>query len=255
MKITIKRAPDGKITLQESASIAIVTINRPVARNALTSNMWRVLKRIGEEIPANPKTKVVILRGITGSFTAGSDIKEFCEMNVTEANNAFELMEETISTFEKLPMPVIGAIDGPALGAGFILALACDMRIGTESARMGIPVGRLGIKLSPSFVRRINRLIGPSLTKELVFTNEIYNYEKASRLGLLNQVVSSNELDRYTLKLAESMASQSRASLRSVKEATELSWGTKDIKWDFVDPYDFPEGCLAFVEKRKPHFT
>jgi enoyl-CoA hydratase len=97
LRVMIKRVPDGKITLQETSKIAIVTMNRPAARNALTFNMWKELARIGREIAANPKNKVVILRGIPGQFTAGADIKEFCEMSVEEAEIAFANMEEAIS--------------------------------------------------------------------------------------------------------------------------------------------------------------
>src|SRR5690606_33318469 len=131
------------------------------------------LTQIGNEIRS--KNKVVLLRGVTGNFTAGADIKEFCEMTIDEANEAFQVMEEAISTFESLPMPVISVIDGPAMGAGFVLSLASDLRIGTMNARMGIPVGRLGITLGPAFVRRIIRYIGPSRTKELVYTGKIYS--------------------------------------------------------------------------------
>jgi enoyl-CoA hydratase len=254
MRVSIKRATDGKITLQEAAKIAIVTINRPIAKNALTTTMWNELYRIGQELHANPKNKVVILRGISGNFTAGSDIKEFSSISLEEANEAFKIMEKTISTFENLPIPVIGAIDGPALGAGFVLSLACDIRIGTPLAKMGIPVARLGITLSPSFVQRISKLIGPSRTKELVITNEIYNYQKAQETGLLNQLVKSEELDKYSLNLAKNISLQSRASMRAVKESVAMQSWSNEMEWNFVDPTDFHEGCLAFVEKRKPRF-
>ncbi len=255
MRIHIKRVPDGKITLQETAKIAIVTINRPAARNALTVNMWKELARIGEEIKASTKVKVVILRGTVGQFTAGADIKEFCELTVAEANQAFVQMEETISIFEHLPIPVIAAIDGPAMGAGFVLALACDLRIDTNQTRMGIPVGRLGITVGPSFVRRIVRLIGPSRTKELVYTGKIYNAEEAWQLGLLNQRIENGPLDQAVLELAQTIAGQSKASMKAVKAAAALCEWKQDVPWDFVDPVDFPEGCLAFAEKREPHFT
>ncbi len=254
MRVVIRRAPDGKITFQEAAKIAIITINRPVARNALTKNMWQELGRIGELIPKNPKTRVVILRGITGNFTSGSDIKEFCNMDVDEANEAFKVMEKTIATFENLPIPVIGAIDGPALGAGFVLSLACDIRMGTPLVKMGIPVGKLGIKLGPSFIRRISALIGPSRTKELVFTNEIYDYKKSHSLGLLNRIVASQDLERDTIRLAHLISKQSRASLQAVKQSTNIIQASTSIPWDFVDPTDFPEGCQAFAEKREPWF-
>jgi enoyl-CoA hydratase len=254
IRVLIKRVPDGKITLQETSKIAIVTINRPTARNAMTSRMWRELAHIAEELNANRKIKVVILRGVPGEFTAGSDIKEFCEMSVTQANETFGSMEKAISGIENLSIPVIGLIDGPAMGAGFVLSLACDVRLGTKHARMGIPVGRLGITLGPSFVSRIVRLIGPSRTKELVFTNRIYDAPTSFQLGLLNQLVDAQELDHHALKLAQTIMNQSRASLKAVKESVNRCYWSSDIPWDFVDPVDFPEGCLAFAEKRNPRF-
>jgi enoyl-CoA hydratase len=254
MRISIKRAPDGRITLQETAKIAIVTINRPGARNALTTNMWNDLYRIGQELQANPKNKVVIVRGISGNFTAGSDIKEFSAMSLDEANGAFKIMEKAITAFENIPIPVIGAIDGPALGAGFVFSLACDIRVGTPLTRMGIPVGRLGITLSPSFVRRISTIIGPSRTKELVMTNAIYDYNRAYDTGLLNHVAASEDLDKYVLNLAQTISSQSRASMKAVKHSVASQGLSDGNDWNYVDSADFHEGCLAFVEKRSPNF-
>lgn len=254
MRVLMKRGVDGKITLQETSKIVIVTINRPSARNAVTSRMWTELTDMAREVRANHKIKVLVLRGIPGQFTAGSDIKEFCEMSVTEANEAFEMIEKAISTVESLQIPVIGAIDGPALGAGFVLSLACDIRIGTNRTRMGIPVGRLGITLGPSFVRRIIRLIGPSRTKELVFSGRIYDAATSFQLGLLNQMVEAHQLDHSTLELAHTIMGQSRAAVQAVKRSVDLSYRTTETAWDYVDPIDFPEGCLAFVEKRSPRF-
>jgi enoyl-CoA hydratase/carnithine racemase len=252
----IKRVTDGKITLQETSKMAIVTINRPAARNALTSSMWSELARLGKTIESNHKNKVVILKGVPGHFSAGSDIKEFCRMSVEQANETFEKMEEAISTFEKIPIPVLGVVDGPAIGAGFVLSLACDIRIGTKNTKMGIPVGRLGITLGPSFVRRITRLIGPSRTKELVYTGKIYDYDEAKQLGLINVLVeNAEELDHFCLKLAETISSQSMASLKAVKKSVDLCEWRQENNWKYVDPVDFYEGCLSFVEKRKPNFS
>jgi len=254
LRVLIKRMPDGKITLQETAKIAIVTINRPAARNALTSNMWKKLAKIGKEAGSNPKNKVLILRGTIGQFTAGADIKEFCEMSVKEAEQAFVNMEEAISVYESLPIPVIAALDGPALGAGFVLSLACDMRVGTKNTRMGIPVGRLGITVGPSFMRRIVRIIGVSRAKEIVYLSKIYNAEEAYQNGLLNQLIENERLDDYILDLAETIISNSGASMRAVKKAVAACEWKQSMPWNYVDPIDFPEGCLAFAEKRKPRF-
>ena len=255
LRVLIKRAPDGKITLQETAKIAIVTINRPAKRNALTTTMWKKLRAIGEEIASNEKIKVVIMRGIPGSFTAGSDIGEFAEMSLEEVNEAFELMEKTISIFEDLSVPVIGAIDGPALGAGFVLSLACDIRVGTPRTAMGMPVSKLGITLSPSFVHRISRMIGPSRTKELIMTNDIYNYRKAYKTGLLNRLTSSSELTKSVLSLSNYLRLQSRASMKAVKQSLRLTDWSDQHPWNYVDAVDFREGCRAFLEKRAPRFN
>lgn len=254
MQVLIKRVEDGKITFQQTSKIAIVTFNRTASRNALKADMWKELALIGKEISQSKKIKVVILRGATGQFTAGSDIKEFAAMSLGEANAAFQTMEEAISVFESLSIPVIGAIDGPAMGAGFVLSLACDMRIGTSETQMGIPVGRLGITLGPSFMRRIVRELGPSRAKELVFTGKIYQAKEAYQFGLLNQLVEQEELDRTVLNLARVMMRQSTASLKAVKKAVELCELRPNVPWSYVDPIDFPEGCRAFSEKRQPRF-
>ncbi|MEW9668495.1 enoyl-CoA hydratase/isomerase family protein [Ammoniphilus sp. 3BR4] len=254
MQVLIKRVEDGKITFQQTSKIAIVTLNRSASRNALKAGMWKELAEIGKQISQSNKIKVVILRGTAGQFTAGSDIKEFSAMSLGDADAAFQMMEEAISAFENLSIPVIGAIDGPAMGAGFVLSLACDLRIGTANTRMGIPVGRLGITLGPSFMRRIVREIGPSRAKELVYIGKIYHAEEAYQIGLLNQLVENDHLDRTVLNLAHTIMRQSTASLKAAKKAVELCEWRPEIPWSYVDPTDFPEGCLAFTEKRKPKF-
>jgi enoyl-CoA hydratase len=255
LRVLIKRVPDGKITLQETSRIAIVTISRPGARNALTTNMWKQLIHIGRELQSNPKVKVVILRGMPGQFTSGSDIKEFSQMSIDEANQAFDMMEQAISIIESLSIPVICGMDGPAMGAGFVLSLACDIRFGTFNARMGIPVGKLGIKLGPSFVRRIARLIGPSRTKELVYTGKIYNASEAVQLGLLNHLAADREtLDKSIFQMAETIMNQSTVSLQAAKQSVELCEWKQTSAWKFADPVDFHEGCMAFIEKRMPRF-
>ncbi|MED1793301.1 enoyl-CoA hydratase/isomerase family protein [Brevibacillus nitrificans] len=255
MRVHIKRVPDGKITLQETSKIAIITINRPAARNALTANMWGELARLGRLAGQSSKAKVILLRGTPGQFTAGADIKEFCEMSIEEAEHTFQQMEEAIRVFENVPMPVVAVVDGPAMGAGFILSLACDMRVGTTNARMGIPVGKLGITVGPSFLRRIIRLIGPSRATELIYTGKVIEAQEALRIGLLNQLLPSEDLDKAALSLAGTIMEQSGAVLRAVKKAAQLSQWKQEEPWSFVDPVDFPEGCLAFAEKRKPRFS
>lgn len=260
MQVLISRLDeDAKITLQETAGLAIITLHRPNKRNALTVDMWGELPEVVEKIVDNPKNKVIILRGAGTQFTAGSDIKEFSEMSIEEAENAFVVMEKAISTIEQLPIPTIGVINGPAMGAGLELALACDIRFGSRNAKMGIPVGRLGITLNQKFAQRLVQFIGPSLAKDLVYTGRILDAEECLRLGMLNYLVDEDRLDRVAAEQGKVIAAQSPASLYAVKRSVaqclsrvEVPWG--DTRHTFVDPIDFPEGVTAFVEKRPPKF-
>ena len=255
MQVTTKRmeAEHAKIILQETAGLAIITIHRPQLRNALTANMWDQLLEIGNKVLENPKNKVLLLRGSGEQFTAGSDLKEFNQMSLEEAEDAFVHMENTISTFERLPIPTIGVINGPAMGAGLELALACDIRIGSEKSKLGIPVGKLGITINNKFAQRLVNLVGPSVAKDLVYTGRMLKADEAYRVGMLNYLVKEQDLDRYSIKMGHLVASMSPASLLAVKQSVQECVDSAPVLWKestpFVDLNDFPEGVAAFVEK------
>jgi enoyl-CoA hydratase len=261
MKVTTKRMEEeqAKIILQETAGLAIITIHRPQFKNALTANMWNQLSQVGKKVLENPKNKVLLLRGSGEQFTAGSDLKEFHQMSLEEAESAFVHMENTISTFERLPIPTIGVINGPAMGAGLELALACDIRIGSEKSKLGIPVGKLGITINNKFAQRLVNLVGPSVAKDLVYTGRMLKAEEAYRVGMLNYLVKEKDLDRYAIKMGQLVASMSPASLLAVKQSVQECVDSAPILWKgstpFVDVNDFPEGVAAFVEKRPPRFN
>lgn len=250
---------EAKIIYQETAGLAIITIHRPQLKNALTANMWSQLSKIALQTLENPKNRVLLLRGSGENFTAGSDIKEFNSISLENAEEAFIHMEKTISTIENLPIPVVGVINGPAMGAGLELALACDIRIGSEKARMGIPVGKLGITINNKFAKRLVDLIGPSATKDLVFTGRIYKAEEAYKAGMLNYLVAEKDLNKFAIRMGKLVAGMSPASLLAIKHAVKECVDSVPVLWEsstpFVDPNDFPEGVRAFVEKRKPQFT
>lgn len=250
---------EAKIIYQETAGLAIITINRPQLKNALTANMWEQLAKIALQTLENKKNKVLLIRGAGENFTAGSDIKEFNRISLEEAEQAFVQMEKTISTIENLPLPVIGIINGPAMGAGLELALACDIRVGSEKAKMGIPVGKLGITLNNKFAKRLVDLVGPSATKDFVFTGRMYKAEEAYKAGMLNYLVPEKDLTRFSIRLGKLVAGMSPASLLAVKHSVKECVDSAPVLWEgstkFVDPNDFPEGVRAFVEKRQPNFT
>ena len=258
VRTTRLEAEDAKIIYQETAGLAIITIHRPQAKNALTANMWDQLAKIALQVLGNPKNKVLILRGSGENFTAGSDIKEFNSISLEKAEEAFVHMEKTISTIEHLPIPTIGVINGPAMGAGLELALACDIRIGSEKAKLGIPVGKLGITLNNKFAQRLVQLLGPSTTKDLVFTGRMFKAEEAFKIGLLNYLVAEKDLNKFMIRMGKLVAGMSPDSLIAVKQSVQECVDSVPKLWEGSSPFvgrDFTEGCQAFVEKRQPVFT
>jgi enoyl-CoA hydratase/carnithine racemase len=261
VKVETIRFEDGaKIVWQETAGLAIVTIKRPWLKNAMTPEMWKALADIGRKIEKNEKIKTVILRGEGKQFTVGSDIKAFNRMSIEEANEAFVVMEDAITSFEYLRIPTIAFITGPSMGAGLELALSCDLRVGSPDALLGIPIGKLGITISQRFSQRLVNLIGPSRTKDLIFTGRLFKAEEAYDLGLLNYLVDGDNADAFVLDLAQRISYASMNSLQAAKEAvarcvpfTEVAFGHRGYP-QYIDPIDFPEGVAAFVEKREPRF-
>src|SRR5699024_2143163 len=164
--------------------------------------MWKKLYVLAEKAVKNTKNKVFLLRGSGRHFTRGSDVYEFSKMSVEGAEEACKVMEEAITHFELLPMPRRCVINGPAIEAGLELGLACDMHIGSENTKLGIPISNLGITLNNRFAHRLVSLLGPSKTKELVYMGKIYDGTQAHQHGLLNELVDSNDLNTHSLNMA-----------------------------------------------------
>ncbi len=245
---------DKTLTLRLNASVANITINRPTRRNALTEAMWEDLKRWVEELPSN--IRLLTITGEHGVFTAGSDIRELAKLSLNDVDRVFRSIELTARTIESLSIPSIAAIPGAALGGGLILALSCDLRIGTQRARFGMPVGRLGITLQPPFLQRLVRILGLSRTKDLIYTGRIYLADEAWRIGLLNYLVEDEVgLSNEITSIAQKILAQSFPSLVAVKEniARLLQLNSAEVTESWIGP-DFSEGIRAFTEKRRPRF-
>ncbi len=251
---------EGTIYVRDFSSISVVTIRRPTAHNAMTSRMWRELRNIGRKLGSNPRTRVVLVRGAFDYFTAGSDLKEFSHMSEDEVDEAFSLMEEAISTFERLPIPTVASIKGSAMGAGLELALACDLRVMAENARLGMPIARLGITIGTPFAKRLVDLVGPSKAKDILFTGRTLTSREATEMGLTNYAAPARKVDYVALRLAKTISNNSPASVRTAKEAIAQCIPYREVPWRprnnpfWVDTADFREGVSAFVEKRLPNF-
>ena len=246
------------------AGIATITFNRPKALNALNSALLKELAIAIDEISVNTDVRVLILTGAGDkAFVAGADIKELAQLNPLQAKHFARTGQETMDKIAALPIPVIAAVNGYALGGGTEMALVCDFIYAADSASMGLPETTLG--LIPGFggTQRLARLIGPNQAREMIYTGKIVSASQAQALGLVNQVFPADELMAAVGKTARLLCNRGRVSLREAKEAvgkglnTDLATGLKIEQDAFalcMVSQDAREGTTAFLEKRKPEF-
>ena len=252
------------IIYQAEDGIATITFNRPKALNALNAALLAEFSQALDEIAADENIRVLILTGAGDkSFVAGADINVLATFNSLTAKNFSQNGHAIIAKLQELPIAVIAAVNGFALGGGTEIAIACDFIYASENAKFGQPEINLG--LIPGFggTQRLPRLIGPNLAKELVFTGKMISAAEAEKIGLVNKVLPPDQLMEEVIKTAREIASKGRASLRAAKEAinyglnTDLATGIHIEVESFGMCYgssDSQEGTSAFLEKRKPAF-
>lgn len=253
------------IYFEKNDKIGTIFINRPDAMNALNSQFFADLYSLLNELDDDDGIRVIILTGYGDkAFAAGSDIKEMENLSPQEARFFAHLAGKAINKIETVNKPVIGVINGYALGGGCELALACDLRIASEKAVFGQPEINLGLIPGSGGIQRLSRLIGLLRAKEMVFSGELINAETAFSYGLLNSVVSHESLMDEAYKMALKMSKKSGIMLGLVKSAfnagrnMDLSSAlTFEIQCfaECFSTVDRKEGFTAFSEKRKPTFN
>ncbi|WP_082281299.1 enoyl-CoA hydratase-related protein [Leptospira kirschneri] len=252
------------ISITKEGQIAILTIQRPSALNALNRE---VLTQIGQEVDALEKDKnirVLIVTGEGKAFVAGADIAEMKDLNVSQGEEFSKLGNSVFQKLHQSRIVSIAAINGFSLGGGLELALACDIRIGSEKAKLGLPEVSLG--LIPGFggTQRLARLIGYARAIELVVTGEMISAEEGYRIGILNKLVKEGEsiLD-FSKSIANSILKKGPQAIERVKKTIQqgldvsLKEGISMEEKAFGDCFDggqSKEGMGAFLEKRPAQF-
>lgn len=244
--------------------IAIVVINRPKALNALNETVLTSLYNKMDELDQNDDVKVVILTGSgEKAFVAGADIAAMHQMGCEDAKKFALLGQKTMDKVANMRPFVIAAINGYALGGGCELALACDMRVASDKARMGIPEVTLGVFPGFGGTQRLPRLVGLGIAKELLATGRQVKADEAMRIGLVNKVVDTTELLSYCLELAEQISGNSTSAISYGKQAMTLGTETDlahalemeaSLFGIVFTTSDQKEGMDAFLNKRKPKF-
>lgn len=249
------------VIFEKEGNIAIVSINRPKALNALNSETLKELDNVIDEISNDEGIFAVILTGAgEKAFVAGADISEMKDMNVLEGRKFGILGNKVFRKIELLEKPVIAAVNGFALGGGCELSMACDIRIASEKAKFGQPEAGLGITPGFGGTQRLPRLVGMGMAKELIYSTRTINAQEALRIGLVNRVVAPEALMEEAKKLAKDIASKAPIAVKLCKEAINRGMQVdidtalnieSQIFGECFSTEDQTDAMTAFVEKRK----
>ncbi|XP_070152840.1 methylglutaconyl-CoA hydratase, mitochondrial [Polyergus mexicanus] len=246
--------------------IAVLGLNRPVARNSLGKVLVSQLNEALASIKQNNKLRVLIIRSLVPKvFCAGADLRERLKMNASEVPQFVSSLRDLVTDVENLPTPVISAIDGVALGGGLELALATDIRVASSEATMGLVETKLAIIPGAGGTQRLPRIIGAAKAKELIYTARILDGEQACMIGLVNEAVPQNKTGDAAYQTALSIAREilpnspigvrlakvaiSKGMEVSLEEGLEIE---KQCYSKIVNTKDRLEGLTAFVAKRVP---
>lgn len=249
------------ILLEKKGNVVIATINRPKALNALNSEVLNDLNTMIDEINADPEIRVLVLTGSgEKAFVAGADIGEMSTLTKTEGETFGKKGNDVFRKLETLPIPVIAAVNGYALGGGCELSMACDIRICSDAAVFGQPETGLGITPGFGGTQRLARLVGAGMAKQLIYSARNIKADEAYRIGLVNAVYPAEELLPAAEKLAETIAKNApiavRACKKAINEGLELPMDEAIVLEEKLfggcfETADQREGMGAFLEKRK----
>lgn len=245
------------VRIERTGSIGWLIFDHHARRNAMTLDMWRAVPELCAELSADDAVRVVVLRGSgEQAFVAGADISQFQTQRSGQSSGSYE--DATTAAYraiEELPKPTLACIHGFCIGGGLAIALMADVRYFADDVRWALPPAKLGIGYSTDGIAKLVDLLGPAVTKEIVYTAELYDAATALRWGLANHVVAKPELDDFVTEQAEIMATRAPRSQLAAKLAVARDPRADDVIAECFTSNDYAEGVAAFMEKRSPHFT
>ncbi|ROP79641.1 enoyl-CoA hydratase [Stenotrophomonas rhizophila] len=255
---------DALISIMDDAAVRTVTVNRPDKLNALNRATLEALDTAFSEAAADPAVRVVVLTGAgPKAFVAGADIAEMNGLSAVQGRDFSLLGQRLMRRIERMPKPVIGKINGFALGGGLELAMACHLRVASETAKVGQPEIHLGLMPGFGGSQRLLRLCGRAAALELCLLGTPITAARAAQLGIVNEVVPAAELDARVQALASQLASAAPLALRGILDAIhiggECSLG-EGLEYESVQfglmfaTEDMREGTSAFLARRPPVF-
>lgn len=250
------------LTLNIEDGIALATIRRPKALNALNSKFFREMDHLVAAITSRNDVSVLVITGEGKAFAAGADIAEMVEMDEAQGIAFSQTGQQTFRSLELLEIPVIAAVNGFALGGGCELAMACDFRIASSRAKFGQPEVNLGLIPGYAGTQRLPRLVGLGDVLYLLFTADMLTAEEALRIGLVQKVVEPEQLMPEVMEIARKIASKGPKSIRLVKRVTRQGLQSDFDTGCLMETRGYAsllgnegtEGMQAFLEKRQPEW-
>ena len=254
------------IRLDIAPPFAEIVLNKPEKRNALSVDMWAAIPAMVDQAVADPSVKVLLIHGgDSGAFAAGADISEFEEIYATKAaaKASGETIAAALNAVEACPKPTMAAIEGPCVGGGVSLAMACDLRVASDRSKFGVTPGKLGLVYPAGDTRRLLAAIGPGATKDILFTGRFFAAAEAKDMKLVDRLTADGGALAEARNFASDIAAISQWSTRAIKRMIKgLQDGWNDTSPEAIELFvegfsnqDFQDGYKAFLDKRAPNFT
>lgn len=228
--------------------VAVIRLNRPKVLNAMNKRLWLDMQAALEDAQADEGIKVVVVTGEGRAFSTGADLKESKTRSIEDYRDYLVSLQEVSRTIIRFEKPTIAAVNGFAIGSGYELALACDIRIAAEEAKIGSPEAKVTSSVTGGAFRLVQNLIGPGKARELLFTGEYIDGAEAQRIGLVNQAVPAEKLMGTVMEMAAKIAANSAFSLKMIKKGLNMAQGETSLEalMDFE-----VEACLACVSTKE----
>lgn len=245
---------DAELLVEVTGPVATIVIHHAGRRNAMTPAMWRQLPALLDGLETDPSVRALVLTGAGDTFCAGADLGDLDELLDAGDASIAVAAEERLAAFAK---PTVAAVRGACVGGGCQLAVACDLRIAATDARFGVPPARLGLVYPAPTTRRLARLVGPAAAKQLLFTAELIDAERALRVGLVDEVLPIERLAGRVEEITAAVTARSQLSVTAAKEIIDDRADQERIAWwhrQVRDSGEAREGVAAFNERRPPRF-
>ena len=236
------------IIYDKQDGVAIIRLNRPQVLNAMNKRLWLDMQAALDDARSDGQIKVVVITGEGRAFSTGADLKESKTRSIEDYRDYLVSLQEVSRTIIRFEKPTIAAVNGFAIGSGYELALACDIRIAAEEAKIGSPEAKVTSSVTGGAFRLVQDLIGPGKARELLFTGEYIDGVEAQRIGLVNRAVPAEKLMETVMEMAAKIAANSSFSLKMIKKGLNMALG--EVSLEALMDFEV-EACLACVSTKE----